>query len=99
MGKLVQYEFDNGLAVVTLPSSISDHLRHGETAVIYERPDAESLANALEQLLVDRAGARRIASAASEYVRTNHAVSAMAERTVDAYRKLALARTTFPIKE
>ncbi|MGB2987565.1 MAG: glycosyltransferase family 4 protein [Phycisphaerae bacterium] len=88
-----------GMAVVTFPNTVCDYLHHGETAVICEKPTAESLANTLEQLLTDRAGAQRIATTAIEYVRTHHAVSGMAERTANAYRKLALARATFSIKE
>ena len=88
-----------GMAVVTLPSSVCDHLLGGETAVLCEKPSAEALANAIEQLITDRAGAQRIAATGMEYVRTHHPVSGMAERTANAYRTLALARATFPIAE
>ncbi len=88
-----------GMAVVSFPDRICDHLRDGETAVICHEPTPEALAGAIERLLNDRAGARRMATAGAEYVRTHHAVSEMAQRTSDAYRQLALARATFSIKE
>ena len=88
-----------GMAVVTLASTVCDYLRDGETVLLCDRPSAESLADALERLITDRAEAQRLATTAMEYVRSNHPVSAMAEQTADAYRKLALARATFPIKE
>jgi len=88
-----------GMAVVSVVSEICDHLRHGETAILCEKPTAELLAGALERLIVDRAEAQRLAASAMDYVRTHHPVSGMAAQTADAYRKLALARATFPIKE
>jgi glycosyltransferase involved in cell wall biosynthesis len=88
-----------GLAVVTLPNTVCDFLHHGETAYLCEKPTGESLADALEHLLDDRTETQRIAATAMEYVRANHAVSTMAERTANAYRELALARATFPMKE
>lgn len=87
-----------GMAVVTCPSPVFDFFRHGETVVVCEKPKAESLADAIEKLLADRAFAQRIATAGMEYVREHHAMSSMAERTADAYRKLALARATFSLK-
>ncbi len=88
-----------GLAVVTGASPICDHCRANETALVCDKISAESLADAIEQLLSDRAGAQRLAASAMEYVRANHAMSGMAERSAEAYRRLALARATFPIKE
>jgi glycosyltransferase involved in cell wall biosynthesis len=88
-----------GAAVVTCQSSVCDFLRHGETAALCTQPTAESLADIIGQLATDRAVARQMATAGVEHVRTHHAVSVMAERTAAAYRKLALARATFPIKE
>jgi len=88
-----------GMAVVTLAGTVFDYLRDGETAVLCDKPSAESLAGALERLIATRAEAQRLAASAAEYVRLNHSVSSMAEGTADAYRKLALQRATFPIKE
>jgi len=88
-----------GVAVVTLASSACDHYRHGETAVVCERPTPESLADGIESLLNNHEHARHIATTAQEHVRTRHAMSGMAERTTAAYRRLALRHATFPIKE
>ena len=78
-----------GMAVVTFPNTVCDHYRSNETAVVCDKPTAQSLADAIERLLTDRVTARRIATAGIEYVRAHHAVSSMAQRTADAYRKLA----------
>lgn len=88
-----------GSAVVTFPSSVCDFLRNGETAVLCAEPTADSLADTIEKLVTDPVYTRQIAVAGMEYVRTHHTMSGMAERTAAVYRKLALARATFPIKE
>ena len=88
-----------GMAVVSLSASICDYLRPGETAMVCSESSAESLANAIEQLLTDRALARRFAPAGMEYVRAHHGVSGMGEGVADVYRKLALSRATFSITE
>ncbi len=87
------------MAVVACSAPVCDHLRGKETAVVCDKATTNSLADAIEQLLIDRRLARRIATAGLEYVREKHAMSGMAERTAKAYRKLALKRTTFRIKE
>ncbi|MBU0718273.1 MAG: glycosyltransferase family 4 protein [Planctomycetes bacterium] len=88
-----------GAAVVSLPSVVCDHLRAEETAVICEGQTAGDLAEAIESLLADPEYARMLAARGQEYVRTHHAMSGMAQRTAEVYRKLALARATFRIKE
>jgi len=88
-----------GLAVVTVPDSTGDHFRPSETALICETTSATSLAEGIEELLQDRAMAQRLGASAIEYVRANHAMSVMAERTAALYRQLALARSTFSIRE
>jgi len=88
-----------GLVVVTDPSPLCDHVRMGETAIVCPHPTAESLAATIEGVLSHRQEAIRLASAAMAYVREHHAVSTMAERTAAAYRRLALTRTTFAIRE
>lgn len=88
-----------GLVVVTLPSRVCDYLRDGETAVLCSSRSAASIAQAVEKLIEDRAFARGIAQGAMEYVKKNHSISAMAERTAQAYRALALARSTFSMKQ
>lgn len=88
-----------GLAVVTDPSAFLDHIRAGETAMVCAHPTAESLAETIERALNHRQEAIELASAAMEYVSEHHAMSTMAERTAAAYRRLALTRATFAIRE
>ncbi len=88
-----------GMTVVTVPNTVCDYYRHDETALVTAQATAEALADAIELLLSDRATAQRLAASGIEYVRKHHAWSGMAERTAAAYRKLALNRTTFSIKE
>jgi len=88
-----------GMAVVTFPNRLFDYLRDGETAVFCGKHSAESIAEAIEGLLVDRTEARQLAARAQDEVRAHHAVSAMAEGTAAVYRQLALARATFSIRE
>ncbi len=88
-----------GMAAVTLTNTICDYIHNRETALVCDAPSAESLADAIERLLTDRPAARQMATAGMEYVRTHHAMSGMAERAAAVYRRLALARATFPIKE
>ncbi|MFQ5589766.1 MAG: glycosyltransferase family 4 protein [Phycisphaerae bacterium] len=88
-----------GLCTVTLANALCDYIRNDETAIVSEAPTAASLAKAIERLLMDHNAARQLAATGIEYVRTHHAMSGMAERAAAVYRKLALARATFPIKE
>ncbi|MHC4697271.1 MAG: glycosyltransferase family 4 protein [Planctomycetota bacterium] len=88
-----------GMAAVTLTNNVCDYVRNKETAIVCDAPTVDSLADAIERLLTDREAARQIAGAGMEYVRAHHAMSDMAERAAAVYRKLALARATFPIKE
>jgi glycosyltransferase involved in cell wall biosynthesis len=87
-----------GMAVVSLPNSAADHLRPGETAFVCSQNTTEALAATIESVLRDRSDAQRLAAAGMDYVRRHHGVSAMAERTAAAYRKLLLARTTFAMQ-
>ncbi len=88
-----------GLLVLTPANEACDHLWNNETAVICPSNQIEDLADAIEKPLRDRPEAQRIAAAALDYVRRNHGISAMAEKTAAAYRTLALARTTFALRE
>lgn len=88
-----------GLAVVTAPDTIGDYCRDDETAVVCDKPKPESLAAVLAGLLDDRERAVRIADAGRNHIRTHHTVSAMAEKTAESYRTLALSRATFSLKE
>lgn len=88
-----------GLAVVSVPDSTGDHFRDRETALICEDSSAKALAEGIEEILQDRSLGQRLAASALDYVRANHSMSAMAERTAALYRQLALARSTFTIRE
>jgi len=88
-----------GLVVVTFPSTVCDYIRDGETAVVCQTPTAEAIADAMEHLVQDRDRARRIAVSAMDYVQSNHSISAMAERTAEAYRELVLQRSTFAMNK
>lgn len=87
-----------GVAVVAPPSSVCDHLRPDETAVVSSAAAPDALADAIERLLADRAFAQRIANGALEYMRSLHSISRMAEATAAVYRKLTLTRTTFSMR-
>lgn len=87
-----------GVAVIAQINSACDHLRPGETAMVCSNTTAEALAELVEAFLRDRSEAGRIAASGMEYVRRHHGVSAMAERTASAYRKLALTGTTFAMR-
>ena len=88
-----------GVAVVAYPNPICDHLRAGETAVVCLQPSAGALADAIEGLVRDRTEAQAMAKRGMEYVRSHHAVSEEAERSVGIYRDLTLARITIPLTE
>ena len=88
-----------GVAVVAYPNTICDHLRDGETAVVCRRPAPDALADAIEGLVKDRTEAQAMAKRGMEHVRSHHAVSEEAERSVGVYRDLALARTTLRLRE
>jgi glycosyltransferase involved in cell wall biosynthesis len=88
-----------GMVVVAFANPVCDYYRNAETAIVCEKPTPEALADALEKLLAAPEEAHRIGVAGAEYVRTHHAVSGMAERAATAYRRLALHRATFSIKE
>jgi glycosyltransferase involved in cell wall biosynthesis len=86
-----------GLAVVMYPSPIYDHLQEDQTAAVCREPTVECLADALDRVLTNPEYGRRIAGGGLEYVRSNHTVSAMADGMAAIYRRLVLARTTFPL--
>jgi glycosyltransferase involved in cell wall biosynthesis len=88
-----------GMAVVAVADPICDHLLDGETALICESPTARGISTALARLLTDHDFARRLAEGGLAHVRTNHAMSKMAQEVAAVYRKLAIKRTTFPIAE
>lgn len=87
-----------GLVVVTFATDICDYVRDGETSVVCDARTPEAMARAIEVLIQDRASARRIATSAMAYLKTRHSISTMAERTAEAYRELALRRSTFSLR-
>jgi len=84
-----------GLAVVTLPSPVSDFIRDGQTARVCSKPTAKALADAIEGLLRDRDQARTLASTAMEYIKTHHTLTEMAQHTAEVYRLLPLRNKTY----
>ncbi len=88
-----------GAAIVTFENTACDHYRDGETAIICPEPTAASLADTIERLIQEPAYTRSIAAGGQQHVKTNHAMSAMAERTAAVYRRLALKHATISIRE
>lgn len=86
-----------GALVICFGSEVVDFLRGGETAIVARNRTADSLADALARALTDKDEARRIATAGLEYVRANHGISVMAEKTAAVYRQLILQTSTFAI--
>jgi glycosyltransferase involved in cell wall biosynthesis len=86
-----------GLAVVTFEGCASDAYHDGETAVVCPERTADVLATCIEGLLKDQDRARRMGKSAQDYIRQHHAISTMAERTMEVYRQLLLHRTTFAL--
>lgn len=88
-----------GLAVVSVPDAAADFLHAGQTAFVCQKASVTDLAEAIDELLKDRALAQRLAAHAQSFVRTEHSMSGMADRTAAVYRRLLLARTTFALRE
>ncbi len=89
----------NGSAVICFDAGVADCFHHGETAVVCARPNAATLAEAIESLLADRTYPRRIAAGATEYVKKYHQMSTMAELTMRVFQKATLKRKTFRIPQ
>lgn len=88
-----------GLAVVAVPDPVADFFHPGQTALVCEGGAVSDLADGIDDLLADRPLAQRLAAHAIDYVRAEHSMSAMADRTGAVYRKLLLARSTFALRE
>lgn len=88
-----------GMAVITCADRFVDYYRHEETVLVSDPCETVGLTEALFRLLDDAPFARRLASGGMEYVKTSHSMSGMADRLIETYRSLALARATFSIKE
>ncbi len=87
-----------GMACVVAPNPVCDYVQDGQTAVVCPEATPESFANAIEQLLIDRATARRIAMGGLNYVKEHHTVSETARRTADLYRRRAYSQATYSLK-
>lgn len=88
-----------GIAVVAVPDPTADFFHPGQTALVCEGGAVSHLADGIDDLLADRILAQRLAAHAIAYVRAEHSMSAMADRTGAVYRKLLLARSTFALRE
>ena len=86
-----------GVAVVAVEGGVCDAYIKDVTASIASETTAVDLAGNIERLLMDHSLARRLAAGAIEYMRKHHTMSAMADRTAEVYRDLALHRTTFKL--
>lgn len=88
----------NGTAVICFDGGGADFLHDGRTALVCREHTGAALADMLERILNDFDLARRVADNAREYVKQNHSISVMAERTMDILRELALPGRTFSIR-
>ncbi len=86
-----------GMAVVSVAGGVCDAYVNNRTAVVAGESTAPDLAAAIERMLADRALARRLAAGAIEHMRTHHTMSAMADKTAEVYRRMALNRATFKL--
>ncbi len=87
-----------GMAVVGVAGGVHDAYLPEETAIVAQAATAIDIASGIERLLVDHELARRLAANAIAHMRQYHSMSAMAERTGQVYRAMALQRATFPMK-
>ena len=85
----------SGTAVVACAEAVADHYVHGITAVVCPDGEPASLADGIEQLLLDKQKARHLAGQAIAHMKEHHGVSNMAERTMSLYQQLSLRRRTF----
>ncbi len=88
----------SGTVVVCFASGVGDFLISGETAEVCPQSTPESLADAFESLLKDRARAREMADRAREYVSVHHTMSGMAESTVAVLRSVVNRHRNIPIR-
>jgi glycosyltransferase involved in cell wall biosynthesis len=85
----------NGLAVVAVQGGAYDCFVDGVTALVLDEAKPDSLADAVERLLDDPDGAKRLAEGAINHIRTYYPISAMAGQTVQEYRALLARRQTY----
>lgn len=87
-----------GMAVIGVRGGVHDAFIPDKTALIIERQNPGTLADAIARLLDDHELARQVASGAIQHMKTHHTMSAMVAQTVEVYREMALHRATFPMK-
>lgn len=88
----------SGTVVVCFADGIDDFLLAGDTAEVCKKSTPESLADAFESLLKDRARAREIADRAREYVKTHHTMTAMSDATLDVLKRVVSKHRNIPIR-
>ncbi len=75
-----------GCVVTACRGGIDDLIINGQTALVFNVNDSESIYTCLRQLLDSRETARKIARQGQEYVRANHTVSKMVSDTIETYQ-------------
>jgi glycosyltransferase involved in cell wall biosynthesis len=74
-----------GTAVAACAGGVDDLIVPGQTAVVFEPGNEQSIRQALARLLDEHDFARRLAKTAQERVRADHSVSGMVSATLKAY--------------
>jgi len=75
-----------GCAVAACRGGVDDLIINGQTALVFNVNDSQSIYTCLRQLLDSRETARKIARQGQEYVRANHTVSKMVSDTLETYQ-------------
>lgn len=88
-----------GTVVVCCAGGITDHCLDGQTAVVCADNQPATLADGIERLLGDPAGARNMAAAGMEHIKEYHSVSTMAQQLTQLYERLLLRRKTFSLQD
>ena len=74
---------------VAATGGLAEIVRPGVTGMTFPARDHEALAGAVDTLLADTAGARKMAAAAKVMVRRRYCWTSVADRTADVYRSAA----------
>ena len=75
-----------GCVVAACRGGVDDLIINGQTALVFNVNDSQSIYMCLRQLLDSREMARKIARQGQEYVRANHTVSKMVTDTIETYQ-------------
>ena len=76
-----------GCVVAACRGGVDDLIINGQTALVFNVNDSQSIYTCLRQLLDSRETARKIARQGQEYIRANHTVSKMVADTIEAYQQ------------